>query len=80
MDQSKVFNFLKNKFKAVIICAAKVGGIHANNGLGQFYISEFMYTNNLILVLIKVVSKFNFLGSSCVYPRDCNQPILEKYL
>ena len=83
LDQSKVFNFLKkNKFKAVIICAAKVGGIHANNVFrADFIYQNLCIQNNLIHGAHKSgVKNLIFLGSSCVYPRDCNQPILEKYL
>tara|TARA_B100001057_G_scaffold392508_1_gene401114 strand:+ start:12044 stop:12979 length:936 start_codon:yes stop_codon:yes gene_type:complete len=83
LDQKKVFSFLrKEKFKALIICAARVGGINANN----VYKANFIYENitiqnNLIHGAFKSgIKNLIFLGSSCVYPRDCIQPIKEKYL
>ena len=83
LDQKKVFNFLKkNKFKSIIICAAKVGGINANNIFkGDFIYENLTIQNNLIHGAFKSnVKNLIFLGSSCVYPRDCKQPIKEKYL
>ena len=82
-NQSKVYNFLKNeKPKFVFIAAAKVGGIYSNNK----YPAEFIY-NNLIIQSNLIHSAYLcgikdliFLGSSCVYPRLCRQPIKEKYL
>ncbi len=83
LDQKKVFNFLKiNKIQSIIICAAKVGGIKANNN----YKAEFIYENltiqnNLIHgAKINNISNLIFLGSSCVYPKYCKQPIKEEYL
>ncbi len=82
-DQKKTFEFLKkSKPKFVFISAAKVGGIYANN----FYRAEFLYENlaiqnNLIHgSFLAGVKNLIFLGSSCIYPRDCNQPIKESYL
>ncbi len=66
----------------VIIAAAKVGGILANNT----YRAEFLYDNLMIQSNIihaayqNGVEKLIFLGSSCIYPRDCPQPIKEEYL
>ena len=82
-NQSKVYNFLKNeKPKFIFIAAAKVGGIYSNNK----YPAEFIY-NNLIIQSNLIHSAYLcgikdliFLGSSCVYPRLCRQPIKEKYL
>jgi GDP-L-fucose synthase len=82
-DQSQVFNFFKkNKINSVINAAAKVGGIYANNK----YKADFIY-NNLIIQTNVIhacyqhkVQNLIFLGSSCVYPRDCKQPIKEEYL
>ena len=78
-----MFNFLKvNKIQSIIICAAKVGGIKANNN----YKAEFIYENltiqnNLIHgAKINNISNLIFLGSSCVYPKYCKQPIKEEYL
>src|SRR5579863_1601420 len=66
----------------VFLAAAKVGGIHANNT----YPAQFMYdnlaiqTNVIHAAYIHNVKKLLFLGSSCIYPRDCPQPIKEEYL
>lgn len=82
-DQKKVFNFLKKlKPKIVIIAAAKVGGIAANNKLrGQFIYENLAIQNNLIHgSYINGINNIIFLGSSCVYPRDSKQPIKENYL
>ena len=83
LDQKKVFNFLKrNKIKSIIICAARVGGIKANNT----YKADFIYQNltiqnNLIHgAKINNISNLIFLGSSCIYPKNCKQPIKEDYL
>ena len=72
----------KNKPDAVIIAAAKVGGINANNTLKANFIYENLaIQNNLIHGSYKVgVKNLIFLGSSCVYPKKCKQPIKEKYL
>jgi GDP-L-fucose synthase len=82
-DQSKVFQFLKkHKPKFIFIAAAKVGGIYANNR----YKAEFIYNNitiqtNLIhAAYLCGIKDLIFLGSSCVYPRNCKQPIKEEYL
>ena len=82
-NQSKVYNFLKKeKPKFIFIAAAKVGGIYSNNK----YPAEFIY-NNLIIQSNLIHSAYLcgikdliFLGSSCVYPRLCRQPIKEEYL
>ena len=83
LDQKKVFNFLKkNKIKSLIICAARVGGINANN----LYKADFIYENltiqnNLIHgAKINNIKNLIFLGSSCIYPKNCKQPIKEEYL
>ena len=82
-NQIKVEKFIKkNKPQVVINSAAKVGGINANNK----YRAEFIYDNlmiqtNIINSCFKYkVKQLIFLGSSCVYPRNCKQPIKEKYL
>jgi GDP-L-fucose synthase len=83
LDQKKVFNFLKkNKIKSIIICAARVGGIKANNTYkGDFIYENLMIQNNLIHgAKINGISNIIFLGSSCVYPKYCKQPIKEEYL
>lgn len=83
LDQSKTCSFLKrNKFKAVIIAAAKVGGIKANNTYrAQFIYENLQIQNNLIHgSYLSGVKNLLFLGSSCVYPKDCKQPMKESYL
>ena len=82
-NQKKVLNFFKkNKFTAVINAAAKVGGIYANNKYRADFIYDNLSIQNNIIhssFLTKVKSLI-FLGSSCVYPRNCRQPIKEEYL
>ena len=76
----KFFNAEKPEF--VILAAAKVGGIYANSS----YPAEFIHTNleiqtNIIhQSYVYNVKRLLFLGSSCIYPRDCKQPIKEDYL
>ena len=82
-DQKKTFNFLKKKKPDFIfICAAKVGGILANNTYrGQFIFENLQIQNNLIHGAYKnKIKRLIFLGSSCVYPRMCKQPIKENFL
>ena len=82
-DQQKVFDFLKKKKPdAVIIAAAKVGGIKANNlKKAEFIYENLAIQNNLIHgSYLAGVKNLIFLGSSCVYPKNCKQPIKEKYL
>jgi len=82
-NQLKTYNFLKkNKPKFIIICSAKVGGILANNTFkAEFIYDNLQIQNNLIHnAYINKIDNLIFLGSSCVYPRDCKQPIKEKYL
>ena len=83
LNQNEVFNFLnETRPHCIIIAAAKVGGIFANNK----YRSELIYINlqiqlNLIHgAPLAGVYNIIFLGSSCIYPRDCSQPIKEEYL
>ena len=76
-DQQKVFNYLKKiKPDGVIICAAKVGGIKANNELrGEFIYENLSIQNNLIHgSFLAGVKNLIFLGSSCIYPRLAKQP------
>jgi GDP-L-fucose synthase len=71
-SQKKTFSFLKkNKPKFIIICAAKVGGILANDKFkGEFIYDNLQIQNNLIHgALINNIKNLIFLGSSCVYPR-----------
>ena len=82
-NQLKVYNFLKrNKPDAVIIAAALVGGIKANNQYkADFIFDNLSIQNNLIHgSYISGVKNLIFLGSSCVYPKNSKMPIKEKYL
>ena len=82
-NQQDVNNFFKKeKPKYVILAAAKVGGIHANNT----YRAEFIYDNLMIeanvihAAYLNNVTKLLFLGSSCIYPKMAPQPLKEEYL
>jgi GDP-L-fucose synthase len=82
-DQAAVHAFMRQETPDyVFLAAARVGGIHANNT----YPAEFIYANlaiqtNVIHAAHRVnVERLLFLGSSCIYPRDCPQPIKEEYL
>lgn len=82
-DQAAVTDFFQHeKPDYVFLSAAKVGGIKANNT----YRAEFIYQNlmietNIVHAAWKAgVNRLMFLGSSCIYPRDCAQPIKEEYL
>ena len=82
-NQQDTHNFLqKEKPDYVVIAAAKVGGIHANDS----YPAEFIYQNLMIEAnlihgsYLAKVNKLLFLGSSCVYPKESKQPIKEEYL
>jgi GDP-L-fucose synthase len=82
-NQTLVVDFFKtNMPEYVFLAAAKVGGILANS----FYPADFIYTNlqiqaNIIEAAHQYgVKRLLFLGSSCIYPRDCSQPIKEEYL
>lgn len=82
-NQKKTFQFLnKIKPKIVIICAAKVGGIKANNNKrADFLIDNLEIQNNLIHGSFKNrVKNLIFLGSSCVYPSNISKPINEEML
>ena len=83
LDQKKVFNFLKKKKpKFIFLAAAKVGGIHYNNNFKADFIYEnLMIQSNIIHGAFKSnIKNLIFLGSSCIYPKFCKQPIKEKYL
>ena len=79
--QTSVANFFKaEQLDYVILAAAKVGGIHAN----QTYPAEFIHenlaiqTNVIHQAYLNGVKRLLFLGSSCIYPKDCPQPIKEE--
>ena len=83
IDQKKVFDFLKKKRPdLVIIAAARVGGIMANNLFkSQFIYENLQIQNNLIHGSYNAgVKNLIFLGSSCIYPKHSKQPIKERYI
>lgn len=82
-NQRKVDNFFKReKFDVVVIAAAKVGGILANNDFrGDFIYDNLQIQTNLIhSAKVHNVKKLIFLGSSCIYPKKAPQPIMEEHL
>ena len=82
-NQSKVLLFLKKKKPDFIfIAAAKVGGIYSNNNYKAEFIQENLsiQTNLIHSAYLCGIKNLIFLGSSCVYPRECKQPIKEEYL
>ena len=83
LDQNKTFRFLKkNKPHFVILAAAKVGGIKANlKSKDKFIYENLQIQNNIIHgSYLAGVKNLFLLGSSCIYPKNCNQPMKEKYL
>ncbi len=83
LEHSKVVNlFEQEKPNTVIICAAKVGGIHANSTQRADFIYENLtIQNNIIWNAFKFgVKSLVFLGSSCIYPKFAKQPICENEL
>ena len=83
LDRAATFDFLASvKPTLVIDAAAKVGGIGANNSFPvEFLADNLRIQSNLMEAAHAAdVEKFIFLGSSCIYPRDCAQPIKEEYL
>ena len=82
-NQNKVKNFFKKiKIDAVINAAATVGGIEANNKFrANFIYDNLSIQNNIIHSCYEnKIKNLIFLGSSCIYPRNCMQPIKESYL
>ncbi len=82
-DQSAVRSYLaRERPDTVIVAAAKVGGIHANNTLPAAFIYEnLMIECNLIDSAFRAgVERLLFLGSSCIYPRNASQPMAEEAL
>jgi len=82
-DQKKVIKFLKiNKLKFIFIAAAKVGGIYFNLKYKADFITENLQiqTNLIHGAFTCGIKGLIFLGSSCVYPKECKQPIKEDYL
>jgi GDP-L-fucose synthase len=83
LDQRAVTDLLSvERPDYIVIAAAKVGGIHANNQFrADFIYQNLMIEANLIHgAHLAGVQRLMLLGSSCIYPRDCPQPIKEEYL
>ena len=83
MDSKATEDFIaKSKPSLIVDAAAKVGGIGANNSYPVEFLSDnIAIQGNLMRAAHKAnVLNFVFLGSSCIYPRDCAQPIKEEYL
>lgn len=83
LDRRSTFDFLATtRPDAVIIAAAKVGGIQANNSFPVEFLSENLQieTNLIDGAHAANIQKLLFLGSSCVYPKHAQQPIKEEYL
>ena len=83
LDQKKVFSWIKkNKPDIILMSAAKVGGIYANNSFPAEFIYENLQIQSNIIEGAKIsnIKKLVFIGSSCIYPRNCKQPIKEEYL
>jgi GDP-L-fucose synthase len=82
-NQQSVADFFKSEQPDyVILAAAKVGGIHANNTYPAEFIHENLAIQSNVIhqSYLAGVKRLLFLGSSCIYPRDCPQPIKEQYL
>ncbi len=82
-DQAQVEDFFAtSKPTYVVLAAARVGGIHANmSAPADFLYDNLAIQNNIFASSLKHgVQKLLFLGTSCIYPRDCPQPMKEEYL
>jgi GDP-L-fucose synthase len=83
LDRDKTFAYIKKlNPTAIIDAAAKVGGIGGNNAFPvEFLTQNLQIQSNLMdAAHAAKTEKFVFLGSSCIYPRNCPQPIKEDYL
>ena len=83
LNRDAAFEFIQDlKPQMVIDCAAIVGGIGANNEFPVDFLSKNLQIQNNLMDAAHAadVERFVFLGSSCIYPRECNQPIKEEYL
>ena len=83
LDRKAVFEYVaKEKPDAIVIAAAKVGGIHANSTYPVQFLSENLQieTNLMDAAHTAEIPRLLFLGSSCVYPKLAQQPIKEEYL
>ncbi len=74
--------YAQEKPEYVFVCAAKVGGIYANATYSADFIYENLQMQNALIhnAWKQGVKKLLFLGSSCIYPKECPQPIKEEYL
>ncbi len=82
MDQKATADFFeKEKPEYVFLAAAKVGGIKVNDDFPADFIFQNLQVQNNVIhnAYLNGVKKLLFLGSSCIYPRDCAQPIKEEY-
>lgn len=82
-DRAATFDFFNTtKPDFAVICAAKVGGILANSMFPVDFLHRNLriQLNTLDAAFAAGVKRLIFLGSSCIYPRDCSQPIKEEYL
>ena len=83
LDLKATIDFVQQIRPSLIVdAAAKVGGIAANQTFPvEFLVENLTIQNNLMRAAFESdVEKFIFLGSSCIYPRDCPQPIKEEYI
>ena len=83
LDRQATFDFIKDQKPDIVIdAAAIVGGIGANNSFPVDFLSKNLQIQNNLMDASHAanVERFVFLGSSCIYPRECPQPIKEEYL
>ncbi|HEB56697.1 MAG TPA: NAD-dependent epimerase/dehydratase family protein, partial [Gammaproteobacteria bacterium] len=83
LNQAAVHEFMQaEKPDYIFLAAARVGGIHANNELRADFIYQNMVieTNVVHAAYEAGAGGLMFLGSSCIYPRECPQPMKEEYL
>lgn len=82
-DQKATESFFREHMpEYVVLAAARVGGIHANNTYPAQFIHENLIIQDNVIhqAYVNGVKRLVFLGSSCIYPRDCPQPMKEEYL
>ena len=83
LDRDKTFSYIKDlKPNVIIDAAAKVGGLGSNNAYPVEFLSQNLQIQSNLMDAAheSKVEKFVFLGSSCIYPRNCAQPIKEDYI
>ena len=83
LDRKKTFEFINDYKPSIVIdAAAVVGGIGANNSFPVEFLSKNLQIQNNLMDASHManVERFVFLGSSCIYPRSCPQPIKEEYI